>query len=336
MKEFYVELSNTQVSNDCITVWNYLMQNPNCTLEELRNNFNDEKWVIERRWKVTFCSNLVYVLKRLKEVKCIEIVQNRNTGGEFDYATINLLAEPIIRKDVLICTECNMAFKKKGYGSKYKSICYDCTVVKFMSPKISTCGFCGIDAAAKSMRSSNGVLYHVKCLEKHKERIKTQLSDRFTKRRYCPKCNVAEIGKYARSCNNCRDALKKPSRVCEVCNAVITKNNRGTNESCRDIRCMAISIIKNNSFFNNRLKGTCYDLKKAILGKSCIVCGYESFIHYHHVVFLENGGTDTIKNFVPLCPNHHSEVHHCGLDITEYHQQLLKRMDGIVSGAIAL
>jgi aerobic-type carbon monoxide dehydrogenase small subunit (CoxS/CutS family) len=336
LKFNFIELSDTRVSNDCVTIWNYLNENPNCTLTELKNNFDSEHWMNERKWNVTFCSNLVYVLKRLKQVKCIEIIQNRNTGGEFDYATINLIAEPIIRKNLLVCVQCNEEFKKKGSRSKYKTLCIKCTKSKFMSPKIAQCGYCKLEGKAKSMRSFSGILFHQECFDKHMEDRRKRMSEIFTKKRYCRRCKKTEVGKYVRFCKTCHKKPSAKSITCEICLIKISKKDRGTNKTCNNLRCMATSVIRENAFFSNRRHSSDKDIKKRILGESCVICGYNKLVHYHHVIFRENGGEDCMNNITPLCPNHHAEVHHCGLDVTEYHNMVLKRMQDIMNGIIDL
>lgn len=44
-------------------------------------------------------------------------------------------------------------------------------------------------------------------------------------------------------------------------------------------------------------------------GRRCCICGELRPVQLHHIVPKKNGGTDDIKNAIPLCPNCHDEVH---------------------------
>ena len=43
------------------------------------------------------------------------------------------------------------------------------------------------------------------------------------------------------------------------------------------------------------------DMLKKALGTTCVNCGSNEHIHYHHIVPLINGGTNNLGNIVPLC-----------------------------------
>ncbi len=45
------------------------------------------------------------------------------------------------------------------------------------------------------------------------------------------------------------------------------------------------------------------------LGDTCYNCGSTDCVEYHHIVPLANGGTNTIKNIVPLCHRCHQATH---------------------------
>lgn len=59
-----------------------------------------------------------------------------------------------------------------------------------------------------------------------------------------------------------------------------------------------------------------HDLK-SILGCKCYNCGSEDNVEYHHIVPLALGGTNGIKNIVPLCYSCHKAAHN-GRHITQY------------------
>jgi hypothetical protein len=44
-------------------------------------------------------------------------------------------------------------------------------------------------------------------------------------------------------------------------------------------------------------------------GRRCCICGSLHNVQLHHIIPVEEGGTDEIDNAVPLCPNCHDEVH---------------------------
>ena len=48
---------------------------------------------------------------------------------------------------------------------------------------------------------------------------------------------------------------------------------------------------------------------KEYLGEFCKVCGTTEKVEYHHIVPVSWGGETTIQNLVPLCRNHHMELH---------------------------
>lgn len=338
----YIELSNTITSNDCIIIWNYLKENPGVMLYELKEKFGTKKWIEEYKRGKSFCSNLIYVIKKLKRIGAIEVIQNRHNGGEFDYATINLIAEPIIRTDLLICIECSKEFNKKTSKSKYKDLCLTCTERKFMTAKNALCVYCKTYGTRRKMRSFARELYHQECYKKYsdlrREAKIEALKEKRQKRRYCQICAKVEIyksGKFCKDCNRERQLARRSIKNCFACGILLKNYHLVT---CDNIDCKVIYYSKSDAYFNGRKSDSSISflLKKKILGESCVVCGYDAFINYHHVIFRENGGKDVLSNIVPLCPNHHMEVHHRGLDISEHHKQVLNRLDLIASGVIKI
>ena len=53
--------------------------------------------------------------------------------------------------------------------------------------------------------------------------------------------------------------------------------------------------------FRNKLKKD--------LPASCVNCGKNKTIQYHHIVPLVNSGTNKLSNIVPLCPDCHAKAH---------------------------
>lgn len=41
--------------------------------------------------------------------------------------------------------------------------------------------------------------------------------------------------------------------------------------------------------------------------KQCLICGYSKIIHIHHLD--GNHDNDDIDNLIPVCANHHQEIH---------------------------
>lgn len=63
---------------------------------------------------------------------------------------------------------------------------------------------------------------------------------------------------------------------------------------------------------NLRQETTCTNFRKKLreeLGEECYNCGSKEGIEYHHVVPISVGGTNNIKNFVPLCSKCHIAAH---------------------------
>lgn len=343
-----IEISNGKVNLDSIIIWNYLFSNKNATLMDLENEFSEDKWKKVRKGGNSISSNLVYCIRRLKKIGAIEIVQNRHDGGKFDFASIIILKRPVIRNTVLLCVECGSEFKKKSQGSKYKDLCQDCTVKKFMTPHNSLCIYCKTYGTTKKMRSFYGDLYHQDCYAKYnqlkKEARAAEQAEKMSKKHYCTICNKTEIKKMAKFCKEClAEHRNKNTNIknCIACNKQLANSNRSGR--CDDDNCWIKYFIMTDAYFNARKKDNNnsssirhFNLKEKILGRECVVCGYDKLIQYHHVIFRENGGPDKLSNIVPICPNHHQEVHKLGLDISEYHKQVLQRIEDIKNGLITI
>lgn len=64
---------------------------------------------------------------------------------------------------------------------------------------------------------------------------------------------------------------------------------------------MSLRTQFNTEAFQTMLRNT--------LGTECVNCGGLEYIQYHHIVPLVLGGTNNIKNIVPLCGNCHALIH---------------------------
>jgi len=47
---------------------------------------------------------------------------------------------------------------------------------------------------------------------------------------------------------------------------------------------------------------------RKVLPKKCMVCGYDKFVDWHHIIPRKEGGTHDVRNTIMLCPNHHREA----------------------------
>ncbi len=64
--------------------------------------------------------------------------------------------------------------------------------------------------------------------------------------------------------------------------------------------------------------------KKALTayhGKSCVNCGSDIGVEFHHIVPLADGGTNNLRNIVPLCEKCHN-IAHGSKNIRERHRAL--------------
>ncbi len=41
----------------------------------------------------------------------------------------------------------------------------------------------------------------------------------------------------------------------------------------------------------------------------CVICGFETVIHSHHIIPVSRGGSLKKDNLIDLCPNHHAMAH---------------------------
>lgn len=48
--------------------------------------------------------------------------------------------------------------------------------------------------------------------------------------------------------------------------------------------------------------------------KPCLVCGNPNEVCGHHIKSKGSGGDDIDENLMPLCFNHHTEIHQIGLN----------------------
>lgn len=58
-------------------------------------------------------------------------------------------------------------------------------------------------------------------------------------------------------------------------------------------------------------------------GFMCQVCGFNLFVHAHHITPVRSGGSDALSNLITLCPNHHLMAH-AGLITKQQLRAILK------------
>lgn len=56
-----------------------------------------------------------------------------------------------------------------------------------------------------------------------------------------------------------------------------------------------------------------HDLCESYRKMPCIVCGSYNLVSGHHLRTRGSGGLDIKENLIPLCLNHHTEVHQISL-----------------------
>lgn len=162
-----------------------------------------------------------------------------------------------------------------------------------------------------------------------------------TKFTVCKCCNNNYTSSKGRNgkCPSCKKKIKsKTKRICKFCLCNSTKFNKinGYNicKNCtsknlgRKSQAEKISLLfkgeNNPNYVNGESNSKIWQtskwrkLRKIFKNKKCLKCGAEKNIHLHHIIpqcFLEYEEKFNIYNIIPLCSNHHKELHHLQLDI---------------------
>lgn len=66
------------------------------------------------------------------------------------------------------------------------------------------------------------------------------------------------------------------------------------------------------------------DLLKSYREKSCEICGTYRNTVAHHIKSVGSGGNDVTHNLIPLCIEHHVEIHKIGINKTIHKYPHLK------------
>lgn len=85
---------------------------------------------------------------------------------------------------------------------------------------------------------------------------------------------------------------------------------------------MSVKKIRRNVLTKRRkyFKTIKQQLKRTFLVKGelyCAVCGTKQQLELHHIVPLSMNGSNEIDNLMPLCHDHHMEIHHENSDLVD-------------------
>lgn len=201
-------------------------------------------------------------------------------------------------------------------------------------PKVRQCKHCG----ARFQAARKEIFCSAKCGLV----FRTQLARRKPPRP-CANCARPIQDSSGRFCNpGCRAAYRKARRkratyVCRFCRVPFHATREEEvfcSAECRgryEDRQLRIHVVR-EELRNNRVRRRAESVpviarfKKecSVSGKvSCEVCGWSPpevfrtrfgrrILHAHHVIPLASGGSDSRRNLVLLCPNHHAVAHRLG------------------------
>jgi len=68
--------------------------------------------------------------------------------------------------------------------------------------------------------------------------------------------------------------------------------------------------LRGNLSFEHRDVNSWAKAVKQFFGKACMICGWDkASCDTHHIQEKSQGGLNTLRNAVVVCPNHHAEIH---------------------------
>lgn len=76
--------------------------------------------------------------------------------------------------------------------------------------------------------------------------------------------------------------------------------------------------VKNDEFFFEDKKIICddkehifwiLDKNEELIVESCYFCDFREILHKHHIIRKKERGSNSERNLLNLCPNHHSLIH---------------------------
>lgn len=180
----------------------------------------------------------------------------------------------------------------------------------------------------------------VKLLFFNKEYIldKSSLSNKNTIKKPCKTCGkicTSTEVKYG-NCNTCKQqkVFEVKEMVCKVCNNTSKFRKSLICKSCSEqvagrkeqakILSEKYKGFNNPNFSNGQSEKTFYTtsewrkVKQFFKNSKCAKCGSNENIHLHHIisaVFLTESEKFNNDLIIPLCSNHHKELHHLQIDI---------------------
>lgn len=133
----------------------------------------------------------------------------------------------------------------------------------------------------------------------------------------CRNCGKIKELRAKELCNNCYKRIGTPLLVCKGCGQ--TKHHKGKGYCAY---CYNKTFYK--EYFRFRSRKQYSGISEELFGKipkSCVICGFDKIVEFHHIVPKAKGGQTDLTNLVVLCPNHHKMLHHA-----DYMEEILKEL----------
>lgn len=97
---------------------------------------------------------------------------------------------------------------------------------------------------------------------------------------------------------------------CPICGVLTIRrasyvNRYGSTSFCSR-KCSATFRHRNPTAIRNANYGKNRDKFKSLYGDTCVLCGFNRYVEFAHVIPARRGGTIHPTNIIVLCPNHHS------------------------------
>lgn len=295
-------MKNTSNNKKAIKLWKYLKENPEATYEKMRQE------IAPLSEGTTYINTLMKILQR---GGFISVETRQDSSGKIMSSYKRVLVEPIIDDDV-VCSSCNNSFPSKGATAKHRDLCNECTRKKYMTSPEVVCSHCSSTLPKNRSVACWGLFFHPECKSPYYEAKREQ------------KAILKRLEKEKKEAERKNKKESKPK--CVICG---NETNRKI-PVCSD-ECKKTHIIQNDAEVANSTdrKRSVSKTAKEILGNKCIVCGYDKYVHYHHIKYVSEGGGNNISNIIPLCPNHHYEEHNGLIDLYWYIQEFHKAI-GII------
>jgi len=327
-----MEVANSRKSRDLILTWEFI-NSGTFTYDYVMKN------VLSKYNTSPSKENFKYIINKLRDGGAISVTQPRDINGKFDQAELKALVRPEIKKVVtgVACVQCGTNFTKKLAKSKYQDLCHICTELKFMASPIVECDYCNLTLPKNKSRGHWHKIYHENCYTEYMKGVRESQFLAKQESMKCEDCGDQREKGTIKKCKSCRATndfnINVNRKDCDYCLSPYT-STQCPNDNCLAIRYITENVAFGNAYFNATDRGR--SVKARIIGMCCQVCSYNTVLQYHHVQFRENEGSDNLDNILALCPNHHQEVHKCGLDVSSYHRQVLQRLDDIKNGLISI